>query len=461
MAIIIDMPKLSDTMEEGAIASWHKQPGDLVKEGDILAEIETDKATMEYESPEKGYLLKILVEAGSSCELNAPIAVLGEKGETFDPSMLEQSGSQASQGVEGADSTSKSAAESSESPASSKSPESSESPASSTEKAEGKVAAAGKNEESSSSASAGNGEGSGRIKSSPLARKLASDLGVNLEAVQGSGPGGRIIQRDVESAQGQQAAAAATGATTGSQASSSSSSAQAGGQHGEHKPLSMMRKTIAKRLLAAKNEAPHFYLTASVDMAAALDWRQHLNKDFTPESGRSKISVNDLITLAVAKALRQHPQVNASWQGDAIFEHHDVHVAVAVALPTGLVTPVLRHTDRMGVRDISSQTKSLAKQAKAGELSNDAYLGGTFTISNLGMFGIDEFTAIINPPQAAILAIGQTQKLPWVDDNGRVTVASRMKVTMSCDHRVIDGAVGAQFLQTFAAYLENPLSMLE
>jgi pyruvate dehydrogenase E2 component (dihydrolipoamide acetyltransferase) len=223
-------------------------------------------------------------------------------------------------------------------------------------------------------------------------------------------------------------------------------------------PNSMMRKTIAKRLLAGKNEAPHFYLTVSADMTRMNDWRARLNKD-SDKTG-VKVSVNDLVIMAVAKALAKHRDINASWQGESIVEFGNVHVAMAVALPTGLVTPVIRYTDQMSIRDIAKSSRELALKAKDGKLTNDDYTGGTFTISNLGMFGIEEFTAIINPPQAAILAVGATIPTPAVDSKGQVVAQPRMKMTMSCDHRVIDGAMGAQFLQTLVSYLEDPLNML-
>lgn len=223
-------------------------------------------------------------------------------------------------------------------------------------------------------------------------------------------------------------------------------------------PVTMMRKTIARRLLAGKNDAPHFYLTVSANMQRMNDWRTHLNKT-SAETG-IKVSVNDLVIMAAARALTQHPGVNSSWQGDTILQYGNVHVAVAVALPTGLVTPVVRHADQLGIRHIAVQSRDLATRAKAGQLGNEDYSGGTFTISNLGMFGIEEFTAIINPPQAAILAVGATIPTPAVDATGKIVVEPRMKMTLSCDHRVVDGAMGAQFLQTLVSYLEDPLLML-
>jgi pyruvate dehydrogenase E2 component (dihydrolipoamide acetyltransferase) len=226
----------------------------------------------------------------------------------------------------------------------------------------------------------------------------------------------------------------------------------------------MMRKTIAKRLTAAKNDAPHFYLTVSANVAKLETWRQALNEAAAKANAKggslAKVSVNDVVILAVARALRHHPQVNASWQGDTILHHGEAHIAVAVALPEGLVTPVIRRADVLGVREIAAAARDLATKAKDGLLSNDAFTGGTFTISNLGMFGIEEFTAIINPPQAAILAVGAATPTPWVDEQERLVVQQRMKMTLSCDHRVVDGATGAKFLQTLVSYLEDPMQML-
>ncbi len=422
MAHIIEMPKLSDTMEEGGIASWLKKEGDVVGEGESLVEIETDKATMEYQSPEGGVLLKILVPAGKGCALNAPIAVIGKKGEKVDiDALLAQHGGGKPKPAE---------APKKESPsASAPAPMSAPVAAKPTVPAAPVAAPA-----------------SGRMRASPLAKKVAAERGVNIASIAGSGPHGRVVLRDVESA-------------------------PAGGRRGgggviaqvadRDVPVSMMRKTIAKRLLAAKNDAPHFYLSISANMHNMIKWREALNANVGKDPGRVKISMTDLLVYAVSRALRAHPQVNASWQGETIREFGAAHVAVAVALPQGLVTPVVRNADQLGVHDIALTTSDLFKRAKAGQLQNEDYAGGTFSISNLGMFGIEEFTAIINPPQAAILAVGATLPTPWVGDDGAVVVQQRMKMTMSCDHRVVDGAVGAQFLKTLVQYLEMPMLMLE
>ena len=413
MATVIEMPKLSDTMEEGAIANWLKKEGESVKEGEPLVEIETDKATQEYESPASGILTKIVVLPGTTVKLRTPIAVIARKDEIVDVVTLLKGSGQAVTPP----------------------------PPPPPPPAVGKPAAVVSQPVASSLTLPSS---AGRLKASPLAKKIAKDRGIDLASLHGSGPGGRIILRDLDQASAGESVVAALSAQATTQI-----------------PVSMMRKTIAKRLLAAKNDAPHFYLTVSVDCTRLLDWRVRLNDEASKSGGVvPKVSVNDIITLAVSRALRHHPMVNASWQGDYIVQNHDAHVAIAVALPEGLVTPVLRHTDRMNLREIARQTSELATKAKAGKLGNNDYAGGTFTISNLGMFGIEEFTAIINPPQACILAVGAATATPAVDAKGQLVVQQRMRMTMSCDHRVVDGATGAQFLQTLTRYLEDPLLMI-
>jgi len=421
MAQLIVMPKLSDTMEEGAVANWLKKEGEEIDEGQDLVEIETDKATMAYASSAEGVILKILLQPRKSAPLGAPLCVIGKKGESFNlDEMLAKSGAKLAPPAKPA----VAAANVATAPASS-------------------APAPQKTPAASQPASAPQAAANGRVKASPLAKKIAADKGINIASVVGSGPSGRIVAKDLE------------GSTSGSGMGYARAV-----RTGEDRVIanSMMRKTIAKRLLAGKNEAPHFYLTVSADMTRMNDWRARLNKD--ADKTGVKVSVNDLVIMAVAKALVKHPDVNASWQGESIVEYGNVHVAMAVALPTGLVTPVIRHADQLQIRDIAHMSRELALKAKDGKLANEDYAGGTFTISNLGMFGIEEFTAIINPPQAAILAVGATIPTPAVDAKGQVVVQPRMKMTMSCDHRVIDGAMGAQFLQTLVSYLEDPLNML-
>lgn len=430
MAQIIEMPKLSDTMEEGGIASWLKKEGDTVEEGEPLVEIETDKATMEYQSPEGGVLVKILVPAGKGCALNAPIAIIGKKGEKVDvDAVLASAG-----GGKAAPKKDEKKEAAEEKPAAKKEA----APAAKAAPAPAKAAAPAP--KAAPAPAAG-----GKVRSSPLARKLAAERGVDLSRVAGTGPQGRVVMRDVE------------GAPAGGRRGGRSYAPQAD----KEVPVSMMRKTIAKRLLAAKNDAPHFYLTVSANMANMIKWREVLNKNVGKDPAALKISMTDLLVYAVSRALREHPQVNASWEVENIREFGSVHVAVAVALPQGLVTPVVRNSDQLGIHDIAATTSDLFKRAKAGQLQNEDYSGGTFSISNLGMYGIEEFTAIINPPQAAILAVGATIATPWANEDGTVSVQQRMKMTMSCDHRVIDGAVGAQFLQTLVSYIEMPMLMLE
>lgn len=431
MAEIIEMPKLSDTMEEGAVAKWLKKEGDHIEEGEAFVEIETDKATMEYNSPVEGTLLKIIVPAGKRCELNSPIAVVGKQGESFDLGSL------------GGGKTVSAPATAPQAPVAKAVP----APAAQETAAKAPIV---------QQPLAPKASPDGRLKSSPLARKLAAENNIDIGQVAGTGPNGRIVQRDIEAAL--QGGAAKVPAAVSAQVRGAAATTGGASEGDEIIPVTMMRKTIAKRLLAAKNDAPHFYLTVSVDMTKANAWRQRLNEGLGEKD--VKVSVNDLIVLGVSRALRKHPEVNASWEGEQIRQWAGVHVAVAVALPTGLVTPVIRHTDRVGVKEIARQVKDLVGRAKSGSLGNQDYAGGTFTISNLGMFGIEEFTAIINPPQSAILAVGATMPTPWVNAAGEVVVQPRMKMTMSCDHRVVDGAVGAQFLKTLVGYLEDPLMML-
>ena len=435
MASVIEMPKLSDTMEEGGVASWLVKEGEFVEEAGPLVEIETDKATMEYQSPEEGTLLKILVPAGETCLLNAPICILGEKGESFDEKkLLSKYDGGAAPEAAAADAAAPAAAAAS---------------ASATATA---AAAAGEQPQAAHQQPAQESSvNSGRKRSSPLARKVAKEKGIDISHLEGTGPMGRVVLRDVEAAPSTKVA--------GEPAGMSAHAVPTPGEAYTDIPVTMMRKTIAKRLLAGKNDAPHFYLTVSADMTSLLDWRKRLNSQASKDASVKKISVNDLLVMACAKALQRHPEVNASWQETFIRQYAAVHVAVAVALPEGLVTPVVRNSHQLGVREISSEAGRLIHLAKSGQLAPSDYTGGTFTISNLGMMGVEDFTAIINPPQAAILAVGATIKTPYVVDD-TVQIQPRMKMTLSCDHRVVDGALGASFLQTLVSYLEDPLMIL-
>lgn len=416
MATVMEMPKLSDTMKEGAVARWLKKEGEKVTAGHPVVEIETDKATMEFESPASGTLIKIIVGDKQTCELNAPIAVIGKPDENWQEALDKYNAKKKG----GAAAPAKSAA-----------------PSASAAQAPAAAATA------APAATAGSLD---RLRASPLAKRVAADKGIDLRAVQGSGPNGRIVVRDVENLSGGTGAAAAAPAFLAAPAAEM-----------EKVPLSMMRKTIARRLVESTSTAPHFYLTISINMGPLLAWRK---ATLAKVSEAEKFSVNDLIVFLVARALRKHPNINSSWQNEFIAQYNSVHMGVAVALPAGLVTPVVRHADKLSLVQIAQKNRELIKLARDGKLQPDDYSGGTFTISNLGMSGIEEFTAIINPPQAAILAVGSTVATPVVDENGEITVEQRMRVTLSCDHRVIDGAQGAEFLKTLKAYFEDPMACL-
>ncbi|MEN9530731.1 MAG: hypothetical protein RI932_2604 [Pseudomonadota bacterium] len=416
MATVMEMPKLSDTLKEGAVARWLKKEGEKVTAGIPVVEIETDKATMEFESPASGTLIKIIVGDKQTCELNAPIAVIGKPDENWQEAVDKYLNKK-----KGGAAATKTAA-----------PAAASAPAAATAPAAQATAATPTLD---------------RLRVSPLAKRVAADKGIDLRSVQGSGPNGRIIVRDVENlGGGLQAPSATVAGFVGAPAAEM-----------EKVSLSMMRKTIARRLVESTTTAPHFFLTISLNMGPLLAWRKATIAKL-PES--DKFSVNDLIVFLVSRALRKHPNINSSWQGDYIAQYNSVHMGVAVALPAGLVTPVVRHSDKLSLVQIAQKNRELIKLARDGKLQPDDYSGGTFTISNLGMSGIEEFTAIINPPQAAILAVGTTLATPVVDENGDVSVEQRMKVTLSCDHRVIDGAQGAEFLKTLKTFFEDPMSCL-
>jgi pyruvate dehydrogenase E2 component (dihydrolipoamide acetyltransferase) len=417
MEEVILMPRLSDTMTEGVIAEWHKKVGDKVNKGDLLAEVETDKATMELESYKTGTLLYIGAQKGDKVPVNSLLCVIGEEGKVD----LEAIKAAAQGGGAVA-------------------------PAAASQAAEAAPAAAAA--EAPAAATTENG----RVKASPLARKLAAEKGINLQEVQGSGDGGRIVKSDIESFQ--PTAKAAAPATSTASAPAASAAAGTATVSYEDRPVSQMRKTIARRLAESKFTAPHFYLTMSIDMDKAVASRAQLN-----ELAPVKISFNDMVLKAVAVALKQHPVVNSSWLGDTIRVNHHVNIGVAVAVEEGLLVPVVRNADTKGLAQIAAEVKEFAGKAKAKKLQPSDWEGSTFTISNLGMFGIDEFTAIINPPDSCILAVGAIQQVPVVK-NGAVVPGNIMKVTLSCDHRVVDGASGAAFLQTVKSLLEEPLRML-
>jgi pyruvate dehydrogenase E2 component (dihydrolipoamide acetyltransferase) len=409
---------MSDTMTEGVVVAWHKKVGDTVKVGDILAEVETDKATMELENYVKGTLLHIGVEQGHAVPVDALIAIVGKEGE--DVAALLNAGAPAL------------AASSASAPE--------QAPAQASATAQAPVEALAPTDPQ-------------RIKASPLARKLAAEQGLDLRRIQGSGDNGRIVRRDLQGQAAAKAPAAAEALAT-PDLSAWLNRPAGQGESFTDQPLSQMRKTIARRLTESKNAAPHFYLTMEIDMDQAVEARQRLN-----QNAPVKISINDLVIKAAAMALRQHPAVNSSWLGDRIRQNHHIHVGVAMALPEGLVVPVLRFADQKNLVQIATQTKEYAGKAKEKKLQPQDWEGNTFTISNLGMFGIEAFTAIINPPDACILAVGAVRECPVVR-NGQLSVGQRMTVTLSCDHRVVDGATGAAFLQSLSLMLRDPVSML-
>jgi pyruvate dehydrogenase E2 component (dihydrolipoamide acetyltransferase) len=428
-ATIIRMPLLSDTMTEGVIAEWHKKVGDQVKSDDALADVETDKATMEVTAYADGVLLYVGVEKGQAAKVNDIIAIVGKEG--TDVSALLKSGSK---------------------------------PAAAELKAESQPDKAKSLVESNAATETQHVESdsTSRLKASPLARKIAKDKGIDISQVKGSAEGGRIVKKDIESfnpaaqAQSPKASPVIVAATAAAAAESAPAAIPQfiGQEKYTEKPVSQMRKVIAKRLSESLFTSPHFYLTMSIDMDSAMQARTKIN-----EFASVKISFNDMVLKAVAVALKQHPNVNSSWLGDKIRYNEHVNIGVAVAVEDGLLVPVVRFADGKSLSHISAEVKDFAQRAKSKKLQPSDWEGSTFTISNLGMFGIDEFTAIINPPDACILAVGGIQQVPVVK-NGAVVPGNVMKVTLSCDHRVVDGATGAAFLQTLKALLEEPVRLL-
>jgi pyruvate dehydrogenase E2 component (dihydrolipoamide acetyltransferase) len=498
MAQIIGLPKLSPTMEEGVLVRWVKKKGDAVSPGDLVAEVETDKANMDFNMEDEGVLLELLVGEGETVKLGAPVAILGKAGE--DVSALVKQARAGGDGEGGAAKAEQKPAKAEQKPAKAE-----QKPARAEAKAEQKPAKAEAKAEKAKPApsdaggeeqapgeapphvveakkptgtgtgtgkgagtGAGAGASAGKILASPLAKTLALELGVDLRQVDGTGPGGRIVERDVR-------AAAEGGAGAGDDSEHVTAEPIDDQPQGgtaiavvrnalarppadtdyEDRPLSGMRKTIASRLTAAKRDVPHFRLTAQIDAGPLLDFRQRLNGLL---GDRGKISVNDLILKGAALALRRVPEANAAFAGDAIRYFTRVHLGVAVALEQGLITPVVRDADLKGIGVISAEVKDLIERAKRRELKTQDIQGSTFTVSNLGMFPIDQFDAIINPPEACILAVGRIAKQPVVD-NERIAIGERMNVTLSCDHRVVDGAVGARWLQAFIELLERPESL--
>ncbi len=445
MATRVHMEALSPTMEEGQVVKWLKGEGDAVAQGDILAEIETDKATMELVARGEGALRKILVGEGGTAPVGDVIAVIAPEGEDI-AALLEGLGGDgvaARQAADGAaapsgpaDQASAAAAETQgQAPAVAAAPATTSAPAGTAPR----TAASGAPAVSTPT---------GRVKASPLARRLAGELGLDIAAVQGTGPGGRVVKRDIEMAAAAPAVAPAAPPVT---------PVIPPGEEFADVPLSQVRKTVARRLAESLGPVPHFFLTVDVDMTRALAARARVN-DILAAQG-AKASVNDLVIKATAAALAHHPECNAWWQGSSIRRFSSVHMGVAVAIPDGLITPVVRDAHAKGLAQIGAEVREMAGRAREKKLQPHEYTGSTFSISNLGMFGIEEFTAVINPPEAGIIAVGAVEERPVVV-KGEVVVQPRMRITMSCDHRVIDGAQGARFLSTLKSFLEEPAAIL-
>lgn len=423
MAEIVRMPKLSDTMSEGVVARWHKKVGDKVASGELLADIETDKATMEFESFQTGVLLYIGVEQGKTAPVDSILAILGKEGEDV-KALVEEDKKKSAVGSEQAAVSSQQTIE--------------KQPVAEVKK-EAVIQKAEEPQPTNTLTPEHTSTSDSRIKASPLAKKIAKEKGIDLSRLQGSGDAGRVVKRDVFDVN----LSAYTPRTAADEKESYT-----------EVEVSQMRKTIAKRLAESKFTSPHFYLTIELDMDNAVAARTAINA-----VAPAKISFNDMIIKAAAVALKEHPKVNASWRGDKIRYNNHVHIGVAVAVEDGLLVPVVRFADSKPLSQISTEVKTLAEKAQSKKLQPAEWEGNTFTISNLGMFGIEEFTAIINPPDACIMAVGAVRQAPVVK-NGQVVSGNVMKVTLSCDHRVADGATGSKFLQTFKFLLENPVVLL-
>lgn len=425
MADIVRMRRMSDTMEEGVIVEWLVNVGDKVKIGDVMAEVETDKATMDFDSISEGTVLHIVAEPGTTIPIDGIIAVLGAEGEDF----------------KGALESAQAAAPAQESKEETKEVAAAPSPAVKPEAV--KASAPTPTVETNNTLSSSSADG--RIKASPLAKKMAQDSGIDINMLFGTGEGGRITKKDVLSfdpSSVTRSVNSPAGATT------------TGVESYEDVTVSQMRKAIARRLSESKFTAPHFYLTKEINMDRVVEARKSIN-----EYLGAKVSFNDIIIKAAAAALKANPKVNSSWLGDVIRYNHHVHIGVATAIDDGLIVPVIKHADSKSISSISQEVKELAQKAKDKKLQPEEFSGNTFTISNLGMFGIEEFTAIINPPDSCIMAVGGIMQKPIVK-NGELAVGNVMKVTLSCDHRAVDGALGAKFLQTFAQFLEEPIRIL-
>jgi len=486
VAQILDMPRLSDTMKEGVLRKWHKKEGDALAPGDVIAEVETDKATMDFESFDEGVLLKRLIGDGDAVPVGAPVAIIGAAGEDIE-GILEQAkgraGGVGSSGGAKAAATKPAATKPAAVPATPPKPEAAPTAPPQAASAAPAPPPARVTRTPVAASAPAPVAGSGKTLASPLARRLAADLGIDLRGLRGSGPGGRIVERDVKAASGG-GDAPAEGAAPAEESESPDESAPRARSSAAsasppppaalvpdrrseprpssaappqtddvRKPLSLMRKTIARRMLEAKTTIPHFYLEAEVDMDAAMAFRDQVS-----EVHGAKLSVNDLCIKAAALALRRVPAANASLEDDAIVQHARVDVGMAVAIDDGLLTPVIRGADGKTLGQIAAEAHDFAARARDRKLRPEDMTGSTFTVSNLGMFGITAFSAIINPPEAAILAVGNVRKVPIVKDRA-ITIGQRMFLTLSCDHRVVDGAIGAKLLSAIVAILERPMTL--
>jgi pyruvate dehydrogenase E2 component (dihydrolipoamide acetyltransferase) len=475
MAQIVDMPQLSDTMREGVLRKWRKNEGEKVAPGELFAEVETDKATMDWEAYDEGTLLKKLINDGATVPVGSPIAILGNPGEDITALIAEAAARTASKGKGGAAAKPAEAKPAAPAKAEAQAPAAAPAPAAPAAKPAAapapKAAAAPAAKPAATPAPNG-----AKILASPLARRLATDLGVDLRGVTGTGPGGRIVERDVKAAaqggdgessdsapapQAEAAPATTPAATPGAPLPSQlvperraeARPATPAPSADVEKPLSLMRKTIARRLLESKTTVPHFYLTAEVDMDAAMEFREQVSLVHG-----AKMSVNDLVMKAAALALRKVPEANASFGEESIVQRARVDIGMAVAIDDGLVTPVIRDADRKTLGQIGNEAKELAARARDRKLKPEEMTGGTFSVSNLGMLGINHFAAIINPPEACILAVGKVRKEAVVKGD-KIVIGQRMALTLSCDHRVVDGAVGARLMQAIVAILERPITL--
>ncbi len=464
MATQVVMPKLSPTMEEGQLSRWLKKEGDKVSMGEPLAEIDTDKATMEMQALGSGVLRKILIQEGESAPLGQLIAVIGDENEDISALLSGAGSSQAAtENKERTESSVEAGSDGAQQESAKVSPEGESAQATAKGEplagdTEGKPSDSGQQSGNGSKSAAQPAAEGERLIVSPLAARMAAEAGINLRTLTGSGPSGRIVKRDIEEAMKSAPAAPApaqAGAVEARRQQPAQQSQIEGASPYRDEPMSEMRRTIARRLVTSIGPVPHFFLTTEVEMDRAAEARRQIN-EMNPDL---KISLNDLIIKVAALSLIQHPQVNSSFQEKIVRYYERADIGVAVAIEEGLITPVIRAAESKGLGQIATEVRELAERARARKLRPEEYTGATFSVSNLGMFGIDEFTAVINPPEGAILAVGAMTPKPVVRD-GEIIIRQMMRVTMSCDHRVIDGATGARFLQTFKKMLENPLSML-